>query len=129
MTTEAELAAWVREYSDHFGFSFHARDPAMMRPYCHVPALSVGGGRVQFIATVEESDARWAAAHAGLPEDYHHSVLHTVDVTFTSLNAAFVTVDCGRFRANGEEYARFNASYIVAQVEEGWRITAWIGHR
>ena len=67
MTTEAELAAWVREYSDHFGFSFHAKDPTMMRPYCHVPALGIGGGQVNLIATVEESDARWAAAHAGLP--------------------------------------------------------------
>ena len=73
MTTEAELAAWVREYSDHFGFSYHAKDPTMMRPYCHVPALGIGGGQVNLISTVEESDARWAAAHAGLPDDYDHS--------------------------------------------------------
>ncbi|HCV00924.1 MAG TPA: hypothetical protein DGL25_06950, partial [Dehalococcoidia bacterium] len=80
------------------------------------------------IATVEESDARWASAHAGLPDDYDHSVLHTVDVSFTSPVSAFVTVDCGRYRKTGEEYVRFKASYLVAQVEEGWRITAWIGH-
>ncbi len=132
MTDEAaraELAAWVREYSDTFGYAFHAGDPAMMRPYCHVPALSVGGGKVALIATEAESDGRWAAAHAGLPAGYDHSVLHTVDVTFTSPTAAFVTVDCGRYLADGEEYVRFNASYVVAKVEEGWRITAWIGHR
>ena len=129
MTTEAELAAWVREYSDHFGFSYHAKDPTMMRPYCHVPALGIGGGRVNLIATVEESDARWAAAHEGLPDDYDHSVLHTVDVTFTSPTAAYVTVNCGRYNKAGEEYVNFDASYVVAQVEEGWRITTWIGHR
>ena len=128
MTDEATLAAWVREYSDTFGFAFHAGDPKMLRPYCHVPALGISGGRINLIATEEESDARWAAAHAGLPEDYDHSVLHTVDVTLTSPTAAFVTVDCGRYRKNGEEYVRFNASYVVAQVEKGWRITAWIGH-
>ena len=27
MTDEATLAAWVREYSDTFGFAFHAGDP------------------------------------------------------------------------------------------------------
>lgn len=132
MTDDAErdaLAAWVREYSDAFGRAFHAGDPALMRPYCHVPALAIGGGTVRLIATEAESDARWAAAHAGLPDDYDHSVLHTVDATFTGPDAAFVTVDCGRYRANGEEYARFHASYVVARGADGWRITAWIGHR
>ena len=132
MTDDAErdaLAAWVREYSDAFGHAFHAGDPALMRPYCHVPALAIGGGAVRLIATEAESDARWAAAHAGLPGDYDHSVLHTVDVTFTGADAAFVTVNCGRYTRAGEEYVNFDASYVVARTDDGWRITAWIGHR
>ncbi len=122
------LAAWVREYSDTFGLSYHANDPTRMRPYCNVPSLGIGGGRVNLIATEEASDARWAAAHAALPEDYHHSVLHTVDVTLTSPTSALVTVDCSRYRLNGDPYVRFKASYVLAKGDDGWRIAVWLGH-
>ena len=127
-TPEETLAARIREYSDTFGFAFHAKDPTMLRPYCHVPALGMGRGGVNLINTVEESDARWARAHASLPEDYDHSVLHTVDVTFTNPDTAMVTVDCGRYNKAGEEYHRFFASYVVTKTAEDWKIAVWIGH-
>ena len=100
----------------------------MMRPYCHVPAMALGGRGANLIETNEQGDERWARAHAGLPEDYHHSVLHTVDVTLMSEDAAFVTVDCGRYNTSDEEYARFWASYVAANTLDGWKITTWIGH-
>ena len=40
---EQAVADRIREYSDTFGHAYHAKDPSMMRPYCHVPAMAVGG--------------------------------------------------------------------------------------
>ena len=123
-----QVADHIRSYSDTFGESFHKGDPSLLRPFCHVPSVSIGRGRVFDVSTIEESDERWRRAHASLPEDYQYSVLHTVDVMMTDKRTAFVTVDCGRFNKAGEEYHRFFASYITVLTDTGWRITTWIGH-
>lgn len=125
---ERQVAEHIRSYSDTFGEAFHRGDPTLLRPFCHVPSVSMGRGRVFVIRTEEESDERWRRAHGSLPDDYHHSVLHTVDVMMTDPKTAFVTVDCGRFNESGDEYHRFHASYITVLTDMGWRITTWIGH-
>lgn len=125
---EQVVADRIREYSDTFGRAFHAHDPTLLRPYCHVPSMGIGGGTARVIETLEDNDKRWAHALAGLPADYDHSVLHTVDVTLMSPTAAWVTADCGRFNTDGTEYARFWASYIAIETDEGWQITTWVGH-
>ena len=126
--TEQAVADRFREYSDTFGRAFHAAEPKLLRPYCHVPSMSIGAGGARVVQTPEASDARWAEVLGGLPADYDHSVLHTVDVMLTSATSAWVTVDCGRFNTRGAEYARFRASYIAIQTVEGWQITTWVGH-
>ena len=128
MTTTTEVAAHIHEYGDTFGRAFHDNDPTLLRPYCHVPSVSFGNGRAFMIHSVEESDERWRRVYEGIPRDHHHSVLHTVDVMMTDTRTAFVTVDCGRFNNDGEEYHRFWASYITINTDEGWRITTWIHH-
>lgn len=129
MTATAQVvAARVRAYSDAFGAAFHAKDAALLRPYCHVPAFTLGGGRMHVITTEAESDARWTRALSALPADYNHSVLHTVDVTLTSDSNAFASVDCSRYRANGDELVRFFASYLLVCVGGDWRVCAWIPH-
>ena len=50
-------------------------------------------GRVYSVSTEEDSDERWRRVHAALPDEYHHSVLHLVDVMMTDDRTAFVTVD------------------------------------
>lgn len=123
-----QVADHIRTYSDTFGEAFHRGDPSLLRPFCHVPLVSLGRGRVFTVSTIEESDERWRRAHASLPKDYQNSVLHAVDVMMTDQRTAFVTVDCGRFNQNGEEYHRFYASYVTILTDMGWRITTWIGH-
>ena len=81
------------------------------------------------IDSPEANDERWRRALASLPDNYDHSVLHTVDVLMTDDKTALVTVDCGRFDNEGNEYARFWASYITIETADGWLITTWIGHR
>ena len=125
---EQTVADRFREYSDAFGRAFHADDPKLLRPFCHVPSMRIGAGGASVMLTPEESDARWARTLADLPADYDHSVLHTVDVMLTSATSAWVTVDCGRFDTEGAEYARFWASYIAMLADEGWQITTWVGH-
>ena len=128
MTIASEVAIHIREYNDTFVQAFHDKDPMLLRPYCHVPSTSFGKGRMFIINSMEESDERWRRTHAGMPQDYHHSVQHTVDVLVTDPQTAFVTVDIGRFNNDGKEYHRFWASYITINTDEGWRITTWIGH-
>lgn len=125
---ERQVADHIRTYSDTFGEAFHKGDPTLLRPFCHVPSVSMFRGRVYSVSTEEDSDERWRRAHAALPDDYHHSVLHLVDVMMTDDRTAFVTVDCGRFNRSHEEYHRFHASYITVLTDEGWRISIWIGH-
>ncbi len=124
--TAAEVAAFVREYSDTFVRSVHERNPALMRQYCAVPSLSLGLDGPAYTMTFEENDARWARAAATVPEDYGNSVLHTVDVTMCSPSAAFVTADCSRYRKDGSEYARFWASYMVTRTPDGWKVASSI---
>ena len=126
--TQEAVAARIREYSDMFGRSAHEKNPSLMRPYCHVPSMAIGRGRVVTIDTPEANDRRWQRAAESLPDDYHHSVLHTVDVTLTDPGTAWVTADCGRFNDAGLEYHRFLASYLVVLVDDEWKITTWIGH-
>ena len=127
---EAALAARIREYSDMFGTAYHAHDTSLMRPYCHLPSMMIGGGGVRLMLVPEDIDATWARAHEPLRvEDYGHSVLHTVDVTTMSPSTALVSVECSRYRQNGEEFQRFLASYIVLNGENGWQITTWLGRR
>ena len=125
--TEQIVADRIREYSDTFGAAFHAKDASLLRPYCHVPSMTIGGGRAFSLSTIEESDERWTRALAGLPDDYDHSILHTVDVTMMSPETALVSVDCGRFNTKDDEYARFGASYVAILVDGTWLITTWIG--
>ncbi len=124
----ATVAAHIRQYSDTFGSAFHSSDPTLLRPYCHIPCVAIGRGRLLTMETEDASDKRWRRALDGLPKNYDHSVLHSVDVLMTDDRTAFVTVDCGRFDNQGIEYARFWASYITIETDEGWRITTWIGH-
>lgn len=124
---EEVVAETVRDYSDMFARALHARDPALMRPYCHVPALHLGPQGVRLVASDEEHDASWAAAHDGLrPLDYDHSVLHTVDVRLLNEATALVEVDCSRYDAGGGEIVRFPAAYLATRTPEGWKICTWI---
>lgn len=126
---EAFLTDWIREYSDHFVLSFRENDPSLVRPYCHIPSMRLTQDGVKVMATAEEVDAHWAAAHVPLrPLDYHNSILHTVDVKLLNPGAAFITVDCGRYNVRNEEIMRFYSSYTVCKTAEGWKITSWIGH-
>ena len=103
MSIQKTIADRIREYSDTFGAAFHAKDPTLLRPYCHTPSMAIGSGRAVVADTQADDDARWARALAALPDDYHHSVLHEVEVMMTGPKSAVVTVDCGRFRESGEE--------------------------
>ncbi|MAV24894.1 MAG: hypothetical protein CMQ05_02085 [Gammaproteobacteria bacterium] len=83
-----QVADHIRTYSDTFGEAFHRGDPSLLRPFCHVPLVSLGRGRVFTVSTIEESDERWRRAHASLPKDYQNSVLHAVDVMMTDKRTA-----------------------------------------
>ena len=72
--------------------------------------MRIGASGASVMQTPEESDARWAEVLGGLPADYDHSVLHTVDVMLTSATSAWVTVDCGRFNTHGAVVASWNAT-------------------
>ena len=77
--TEQTVADRFREYSDTFGRAFHAADPKLLRPYCHVPSMRIGASGASVMQTPEESDARWAEVLGGLPADYDHSVAIQTD--------------------------------------------------
>lgn len=126
---KTDLAAWLREYTAMFAKGFHENNPALLRPYCHVPALRLGRTGVVVTNSLEEHDALWAAAYEGLrPLGYHDSELVTVDVNLTSPASAFLTAEAVRTKADGTELQRFFSSYLAAKTEDGWKITAWVGH-
>lgn len=123
------LDAWIRHYSDEFGNAYHANDVTILRQYCHVPSMRLTVDGVRWLASYEDIDAHWSAAHAALrPKDYSHSVFHNVDVRVISPGAAFITVDCSRLDRSGGTIMRFLSSYTVASTPDGWRITAWLPH-
>ncbi len=124
----ATVAARLREYSDAFVESVHRKDPTLMRPYCHLPAMVLGRGRTITIETSDANDARWRRAAEAVPDDYAKSVLHTVDVTLVDDTVAWVTADCGRFNEAGLEYHRFLASYLMVEIDGEWKITTWVAH-
>ena len=125
---EQVVAKRYREYSDAFVQAAHSKDVTLLRPYSHIPSMSIANGQVLLVATEAESDERWARTLANLPKDYHNSIINAVDVTLMSTKSALVSADISRFNEKGDEYLRFWCSYVFAKTDEDWRITTWISH-
>jgi len=126
--TEQEVAEAYREYSNAFIQACHTKDVTLLRPYSHVPAMMVAGGRTHVVLTEAESDARWARVFSSWPKDYQTSTLNAVDVTMISATSAFVSADISRFSENGKEYERVWCSYIFVKTGENWRLSATMPH-
>lgn len=126
--TEQIVADRYREYSDAFVQAARVKDVTLLRPYGHVPSMSISEGQVQIMETEAQSDERWSRALSNLPADYHNSTIHTVDVILTSSKSAVVSADISRFNKNGDEYVRFWCSYVFVKTDEDWKISVWITH-
>jgi len=125
---EQDVAKAYREYSKAFIRACHTRDVTLLRPYSHVPSMTVAGGRVDVVLTEAESDERWARVFSSWPKDYRTSTLNAVDVTMLSSTSAFVSADISRFSENGDEYERVWCSYIFVKTDENWRLSATMTH-
>ena len=122
------VAKRLHEYTDAFIRAGQTKDHTLLRPFTHIPLMDVVAGRVFVVDTEAKSDKRWSRILADLPEDYDHSVQHSVDVTMLTPKSAWVTIDCSRFKKSGEAYYRFWDSYIFIETKEDWKITTWIVH-
>ena len=125
---EQAVAERYREYSEAFIRACHTKDVTLLRPYSHVPSMTVAGGRVTVAMTEAESDKRWAGVLSYWPKDYRTSTLNAVDVTLMSSTSAFVSADISRFNEDGDEYERVWCSYILVRTGEDWRISTTISH-
>lgn len=125
---EQIVAERYREYSETFIRACHTKDVTRLRPYSHVPSMTVAGGRVHVVLTEAQSDERWARVFSSWPKDYRTSILNAVDVTLMSSTGAFVSADISRFNQNDEEYERVWCSYIFVKADQDWRISATITH-
>ena len=125
---EQDVAKRYHEYTDAFIGAGKSKDVALLRPFTYLPLSTIVGGRVYVVDAEEKSDKRWSRILAGLPEEYDHSIIHSLDITVMSSTSAFVCADVSRFKEGGDEYDRFWASYIMVNTEEDWKITTWIVH-
>ena len=125
---EQEVADCYRGYHNAFVQAGKTQDATLLRPFTHIPLMTVAGGQASVIESEEKSDARWSRILANLPADYDHSVAHSLDVTMISTTSALVTVDVSRFKKDGKDYDHFCASYVMVKTEEGWRLTTWLVH-
>lgn len=125
----AAVEARVREYYEAGVRVFRTGDPAALREYFDLPSMVLRQtGAPLVCSTVEELDARWRATISGLPADYDHSVCHSIEVQFTNPAIAVAIVSGSRYRANGEEIRRTDASYILTKTSGDWRVAVSIPH-
>ena len=125
---EEEVGKAYREYSEAFIRACHTKDVTLLRPFSHVPSMTVAGGQTAVVLTEAESDERWRRVFASWPKDYQTSTLNAVDVTLLSSTSAFVSADISRFTENGDEYERVWCSYIFVKAKGNWRLSTTMTH-
>ena len=125
----AAVEARVRAYYDAGVQAFRTADPIGMREYFDVPSMVLRQTATPLVcSTIEELDARWRTTIAGLPADYDHSVCHSIEVQIINPATAIATASGSRYRANGEEIRRVDASYVLTKTSGDWRVAVTIPH-
>jgi len=125
---QQDVAKRYHEYTEAFIQAGKTKEVALLRPFTHLPLSTIIGGRVFVVDMEEKSDKRWSRILDDLPEDYDNSIIHSLDVTMMSSDSAFLSADVSRFKADGNEYDRFWAYYIMVKPDKDWKITTWIVH-
>ena len=121
-----ENAAVTQTLMDYFR-AFSAFDTQRALSYYHEPVTFITAQSV--IATRSEGAARLTKLYDSLrPTGFARSELTDLHVKQMTAGLAIASGVAVRYKADGQELARFGVTYILRKTADGWKLAALVSH-